>query len=446
MTKSHRTGVWIYPLIVGLFLFTYSFLVHAQEQGDKRTDLEKQLRQLEKESEELDRNLQQVLDEKRTLTNENLRLETDIKRRELEIKRLTLLIKKTGLEIKNKIAGMDILSKKIEKNRKALAYSLMVLYSYDEDNIVTILLKHNNLSRFFTSLYNLERVQAHVENVLEEHRRERVLLEKEKDELEGFQEDQQELKVLQEVERKSLAQKRIEKEELLRLTKGKEALFQQLLKSKKRDIATLKTQLFYLEKTGITAEDAIHFADLAAKRAGIRTSFLLALLEVETGKQFEDGVISVGTNLGTGNWKRDLYDCYIRLGKRKTAEAEKNAFFAVVGKLNFDPDKMPVSRKPNYGCGGAMGPAQFLPTTWLRFESKVSSLTGHNPPSPWNIEDSFTAAAIFLADAGADSKTTSGEIAAAKTYLSGRPNCTKYICRSYANRILSLSKDIDRIL
>src|SRR3989344_3922119 len=109
-----------------------------------------------------------------------------------------------------------------------------------------------------------------------------------------------------------IGKKKKEKEELLRLTKGKEALFQQLLKSKKRDITTLKTQLFYLEKTGITAEDAIRFADLAAKRAGIRTAFLLALLEVETGRQFEEGVISVGTNLGTVNWRDDLYLCYQR--------------------------------------------------------------------------------------------------------------------------------------
>mgnify|MGYP001586220609 FL=1 len=264
--------------------------------------------------------------------------------------------------------------------------------------------------------------------------------------MEESREEQQELKALQEVERRFLAQKKKEKDELLRLTKGKEALFQQLLKTKKRDIATLKTQLFYLEKTGITAEEAVRLADQAAKRAGIRTAFLLALLEVETGKQFEDVVISVGTNLGTGRWRTDLYDCYVRLGKRKTAEAEKEAFFAITAQLSLDPDQMPVSRRPNYGCGGAMGPAQFLPSTWRRFQSRVSSLTGHNPANPWNTEDAFTAAAIFLADAGADSQTAAGETRAAKTYISGNPSCSRYICRSYSSRIISLARDIDRIL
>jgi len=292
----------------------------------------------------------------------------------------------------------------------------------------------------------LLRVQDGLRGVLVKFSEDRAVLEKEKEELEEFEEEQRDLKSLQEVERKFLAQKKKEKEELLRLTKGKEALFQKLLQSKKRDIASLKTQLFYLEKTGITAEDALRLADLAAKRAGIRTAFLLALLEVETGKQFEDNVISVGTNLGTGNWRDDLYNCYIRLGKRGVAEAEKKAFFEITGKLGLDPDRMPVSRRPSYGCGGAMGSAQFLPSTWLRYERRVAELTGHNPPSPWSPEDAFTAAAVFLAAAGADAQTAAAEIAAAKTYLSGNPRCSKSICHYYSNRIIALAKEIDRIL
>lgn len=437
----------IIPASLGAFFLLISATgLHAQEDVAKRSDLEHQLQQLEQEATVLDNNLQQVQGETRTLANEIEGLDTEVKRRELEIKRLTLVIRKTALEIQSKTADIEVLSRKIDKSRKALAAGLFLVYVYDQDNTLTVLLKNGNLSDFFTSVNNLQKVESHLQGALGAFRDDRTELQKEKTDLEGFQEEQQDLKALQDVERRFLAQKKKEKDELLRLTKGKEALFQQLLKSKKKDIATLKTQLFYLEKTGITAEDAIKFADLAAKRVGIRTAFLLALLEVETGKQFEDGVISVGTNVGTGNWQSDLYNCYIRLGKRTQAENEKNAFFEITGKLNLDPNKMPVSRRPNYGCGGAMGPAQFLPSTWLRFEDRVGELTGHNPPNPWNVEDAFTASAVFLADAGADSKTEAGEIRAAKTYISGRPNCTRYICRSYANRIISLARDINRTL
>lgn len=414
--------------------------------ADKRSDIESQIAQLETQANALDAALQKVQGQARSLNNEVKTLDLEVRRREVEIKRLTLAVRKATADIRQKIQDIGVLSMKIERGRGALASGLLMLSTYDGENALTILLKHRSLADFFTSLYGLQRVEASVQETLGVYRDDRTALERKKSDLEEFQEEQQNLKGLQEMERRFIAQKKQEKDELLRLTRGKEAVFQQLLKSKKQDIATLKTQLFYLEKTGISAQDAVALADTAAKRAGIRTSFLLALLEVETGKQFEDGVISVGTNLGTGNWQRDLYQCYLNLGKRSSAESEKTAFFAITGALGLNPDAMPVSRKPSYGCGGAMGPAQFLPTTWLRFDDRVAQLTGHNPPSPWNAGDAFTAAAIFLADAGADSQTVAGETMAAKTYLSGKPNCTKSICRFYANKILALARDIDRIL
>lgn len=432
--------------ISSLFFFGAANASAADIGAGKRSDIEAQIAALESEANALDATLQQVQGQARSFDNEVKTLDLEVKRREVEIKRLNLAIQKAGADIRQKIQGIGVLSQKITSGRSALASGLLLLSTYDGENALTILLKHRSLSDFFTSLYGLQRVEAGVQEALGVFRDDRAALEREKSDLEGFQEEQQNLKGLQEMERRFIAQKKQEKDELLRLTRGKEAAFQQLLKSKKQDIATLKTQLFYLEKTGISAQDAVSLADRAAKRAGIRTSFLLALLEVETGKQFEDGVISVGTNLGTGNWQRDLYQCYLNLGKRSAAESEKTAFFAITGGLGLNPDAMPVSRKPSYGCGGAMGPAQFLPTTWLRFDDRVASLTGHQPPSPWDAGDAFTAAALFLADAGAGSQTVTGETMAAKTYLSGKPNCTKYICRSYANKILALARDIDRTL
>ena len=441
----HKKTTIIYGIVV--FCMSAGFFSHAAalEQDPARvSEIEAQIVQLEREAGELDTTLQQVQSETRSFANEVKGFDTEIKRREVEIKRLTLAIQKAGIEIADRTQGISTLTKKIEKGRHGLAASIVVLSAVEDDNPLTVLLKHRSLSDFFTSLYNLHKVQSDVQEKLAVFKDDRTTYERERDDLLEYQEEQQTLKSLQDVERRFIAQKKLEKDELLRLTRGKEAIFQQLLKSKQRDIATLKSQLFYLEKTGIIAEEAVALAEAAAERAGIRTAFLLALLEVETGKQFEDGKISVGTNLGTGNWRRDLYECYQSIGKPKTAEAEKTAFFRITEELGLDPDAMKVSRRPNYGCGGAMGPAQFLPSTWLGFAPRVARLTGHNPPSPWDAGDAFTAAAIFLADAGADAQTVAGETRAAKTYLSGQPNCSKVVCRSYANRIIALARDIDR--
>lgn len=435
-----------FSLCIALVFISFFANFYAYGEEDKRSEIEKEISRLEQDAAAIDENIKNTQASASTLSGEIKIFNDEIKQRQLEIKKLNLVLQKTGADIKKATEMVSALSLKINKQRKALSASLFLLSTYDQDTILAVLLKNKKLSDFFTLLHNLDLVQSDIQTALVDLRQDRKDFETKKEELAGFQEEQEELKVFKEIEERFLAQKKKEKDEILRLTKGKEALFQQLLKSKKKDIAALKTQLFYIEKTGITAEDAVKFADLAAKRAGIRTAFLLALLEVETGKQFEDGIISVGTNLGTGNWQKDLYKCYINLGKRSAAESEKRAFLSITEKLNLDPDKMPVSRKPSYGCGGAMGPAQFLPTTWLRFEKKVAELTGHNPPSPWNVEDAFTASAVFLASAGADLQTQAGEIRAAKTYISGSPSCSKYICRSYSNRIIALARDIDRTL
>ena len=328
-------------------VLSFSYAVAVEQTPAQRSEIEFQIVQLEREAGELDVILQQAQGETRSLSNEVKGLDTEIKRREVEIKRLTLAIRKAAFEIDERTQGIGVLTKKIEKGRQGLAASIVVLSTAEDDSVLTVLLRHRSLSDFFTSLYNLQRVQSDVQEKLGVFKDDRVTHERERGELLEYQEEQQTLKSLQDVERRFIAQKKAEKDELLRLTRGKEAIFQQLLQSKKKDIASLKSQLFYLEKTGITAEEAVELADAAARRAGIRTSFLLALLEVETGKQFEDGVISVGTNLGTGNWRRDMYECYREIGKPRTAEAEKAAFFQITEELGLDPDKMRVSRRPN---------------------------------------------------------------------------------------------------
>ncbi len=417
----------------------------------QRQSLTAELERLEREAAVLDQQISKTQAEAKTLEQQVKLFNDEIKRRELEIKRLNVAIRQAEIDIREKTATIAELGRRIGKNRDTLGRNIQQLYAYDRENMLVVLAKNETLSDFFSALDSIRNVQAQVNQLVGELKDTRTQFEQEKIELEDYRVQQLDLRALSEVERRAVAEKKSEKDRLLKLTKGKEVEFQKLLAAKRQDIAALKNQLFYIEKTGISAEEALKFAELAAKRTGIRTAFLLALLEVETGKQFEGGVITAGTHLGTGNWRRDMYECYIRLGKRSAAEAQKNAFFEITSKLGLDPDKMPVSRRPSYGCGGAMGPAQFIPTTWLLFEGRVASATGHRPPSPWNVEDAFSASAIFLADSGARSQTRAGELRAARTYISGKPNCpasgsARYACLAYANRVVSLAEDIDRVI
>lgn len=424
--------------------------VFAEESKEEKTQtLQSQIDALEREVLEVDGKLQETKQQTLTLNREVNIFNAEIQKRQLELRRIDLAVRQAALDIGNKSAAIDQAVQDMDMHRRVLAKNLRTLYAYDQENLLAVIAKNAALSDFFLAVHSLRLLQTDIGDLVKELKETKTNLETERVNLEEFKEAQQSLRSLREIERRGIEAKRAEKDRLLKETRGKESIFQSILKAKKENLAELKTQLFYLGRTGVAAEDALHFAKLAAERTGIRPAFLLALLEIETGKQFEDGMITAGTYLGNGNWRDDMYACYIRLGKRSAAESQKNAFFAITEKLNFNPDQMPVSRRPSYGCGGAMGPAQFIPTTWLLFEKRVAELTIHNPPNPWNIEDAFTAAAIFLADSGAALQTRDGELRAARTYISGRPSCpssgqARSACLWYGNRVIALAGDIDR--
>lgn len=417
-----------------------AFSVSAQT----KDELKKQVEELENQVNLFEKIIDNRQKQTKTLNNELDILTKDISKKELEIKMTELSIKKLNYELEEKEVSIEKSAKHIDASRKILVSYLRDLYELNNASTILILLKSPKISDFFLQVKSLKDVNAKTSEALNKYKILKVKLEKEKNDLEDDKYDFLNLKSLTEIEKKNIASEKKQKNTLLIKTKGEEKKYQGLLKSKKKDLSELKSQLFYLEATGITAEEALKYAELAAQRAGIRTSFLLALLEVETGRQFENGVLTIGTNLGSGNWKKDMYDCYVRLGKKTTAEKQKQAYFEIVNKLNYDPDKMPVSRAPKYGCGGAIGPAQFLPATWLLYDERIAFLIGKNPPDPWKIEAAFMAAALYLADRGADKKTLDAEKSAAKAYISGSSNCQKYICNLYSNNIIALAKIIDQ--
>jgi membrane-bound lytic murein transglycosylase B len=67
-----------------------------------------------------------------------------------------------------------------------------------------------------------------------------------------------------------------------------------------------------------------------------------------------------------------------------------------------------------------MGPAQFIPSTWIKYKERVKQITGS--ADPWNIKDAFVAAALYLADFGATKRTYDAEWKAAMIYFSGTTN------------------------
>ena len=425
---------FIVPIFLLLLWPFFNANANVQDEIDARN---KQIEAIQKQIDQYQQQIDENNGKAATLASEITKLNAQINKVQLEIRSLGLAVDQTNADINNTQSQIQVAQNKLDLHKQALERYIKILYQTDQENLTQVLFKHATISNFFDNLKNLKDAQDGLRTAIVSIKDIKADLEQKESDLEDKKGELENLKSLQEAERRNLNSTKKDKDSLLKETKGQEARFQKLLKQSKDDIERIKEQVYYLQQNGVTVEEAIKFGQLAAIRVGIRPAFLIAVLEVESG---------LGKNVGKGNWLDDMYNCYLRLGKPSRAEAEKSAFLQIVNKLGLDPATVKVSCEPNYGCGGALGPAQFLPTIWLSYEDQVAQLSNHQPPSPWNIEDAFMASAVKLAHAGANAKTRSAEIAAAKAYVSGKASCTKRICTYYANAVLNKAAIIEQNL
>jgi len=113
-------------------------------------------------------------------------------------------------------------------------------------------------------------------------------------------------------------------------------------------------------------------------------------------------------------------------------------FLKIPAALGRDPYNTPVSCPLSIGYGGAMGPAQFIPSTWMLYADKLLNVLG-KAGDPWAIKDSFAAAALYLADLGATAQTSAKESSAASRYYGGSSS----YARQVMNRAACIQSFID---
>ena len=94
-------------------------------------------------------------------------------------------------------------------------------------------------------------------------------------------------------------------------------------------------------------------------------------------------------------------------------------FLQITKELGMDPYQTPVScvmysNGAPYGWGGAMGPSQFIPSTWALYAPKVKAATGRTA-NPWDISNAFLATGLYLEALGGGKN----EFSAAMHYFSG---------------------------
>lgn len=449
MAEENKTNVFLaisrktillrglFFVLLTLFYFNETIKSLAESQDDSRgsefsvEEINNSTREVREEikqvQEKIDGYAAEVKDLKskaRTLDRELNIYKNNIYKNELEITETKLKIKETELEVEETNNKIEEGEKRIEKNRELLKNSMKLLYTYEQNSMFEILMTTDSISDFFNEVNAIESVKNKIFEVIVDLRNEKESLVLKEEELEERQIQQQELIQIKAQQNESLEGLKRQKNELLEFTKGEEKKFQQILEENKSILPSLKAKLYELQSLGnkIKFEDAFSAAKYVGSITGVRPAYLLGILKVES---------DLGINTGSGNWNDDMYQCYLRISKiaktsaRKKyyidkAESEKNGYFSIVNRLNIEPNSVNVSKEPTYGCGGAMGPAQFIPTTWLAYEERISNVTGHYPPNPWDLTDAVAAMAIKVSDIpGVTSGDYNAEYDAAGRYLGG---------------------------
>src|SRR5262249_45361497 len=89
------------------------------------------------------------------------------------------------------------------------------------------------------------------------------------------------------------------------------------------------------------------------------------------------------------------------------------------------------------GWGGAMGPSQFIASTWALYAPRVKSARGGSVPNPWDPQDAIMAMSFLLSDNGASAGGYTAQFNAAARYYAGWSGPSTAAGRSYANQVMA---------
>jgi hypothetical protein len=246
-----------------------------------------------------------------------------------------------------------------------------------------------------------------------------------KNALENKQETEAEMKHIQELQKQEIEDKEKQKSKILTTTKGQEAQYQQLLKAQQKTAAELRNALFSLlgGGGGIPLPKAVELAKYAESKTGVSAAMILAILEQET---------NLGSNLGSC-----AYDDI--KGNRPAMNPDRDVpiYQVIATTVGFDARSRQVSCPiiqggVRVGWGGAMGPSQFIPSTWAIYGGEVNTGSGWVysessdairhingtglPANPFDNKDAFLATALLLRDNGATGSFASDRLAALRYY------------------------------
>ncbi|MDQ5971730.1 MAG: 2 protein [Patescibacteria group bacterium] len=428
MSLFKRSIVFSFILILTFGFNPLVFAVENQQlqmaQSDK-AKLEAELSNLEREIAQKQKELEGQKGQSVSLSRDISILTTEINKSKLNIQAKNLTIKKLGGEIVDKNKKIQSLTEKIELEKQSLAQLIRKDRELDDMQILSLALSRTSISEMYGDVQNFSSIKNAVKNSVDAIRGVRTETQTEKKTLEEKKNKETDVKVQLENEKKRVEQNEADKKKLLSISKNKESEYQKVLADKAKRKAQILSALFNLRDTGaIPFGRALDYANEASKVTGVRPAFILAILTQESNLGTDQGSCLV-TDMKTGEGmssrtKKVFKNVMAPMRFNNVDKGDIKYFLQITSELGRDPYKTLISCPiGGVGWGGAMGPSQFIPSTWVGMRGKVAKALGKTSADPWIARDAFFASAIFLGDLGASSGGYTAEWNAACKYYSG---------------------------
>ncbi len=437
-------------LISAIFLLAgVPFFAHAQtiqcDTPAQKIQCQAALTQVEAEQKQAENDLASAQSQSSSLKSDITVLDAKIKLAQLNIKAKNLLIANLGNDIQSKVSHIATLDERIVRGQDTLAQIMRKTNEIGSYTLPEVILSQTSVAGFFKDLDSFQSVQSGLKITFEQIRSDKSETQAEKDALDKRRNTETDARHAIEIEQKNIQNDEAEKQRLLGVSKSNEKSYSAVLADKRAQAAKIRAALFQLrDAAAIPFGDALRYAQVAAAKTGVRPAFVLAILTQESALGANVGACYLtDANTGAGINKKTgaLVSNVMKPGR------DVEPFMNIVKNIGGDPYKQVVSCSQSVGWGGAMGPAQFIASTWVLFEDRISSALGISGiPDPWNPSHAFMASSIYLGDLGASNGTYSSERNAACKYYSGRACSASSLIASYGNSVIAKADNIQRTM
>jgi len=362
-------------------------------------------------------------------------LTAKIKTAEATIKAKNIAISQLSKDISLRNEKIDNLESLVNEGKQSLAELMRNTRVIDDYSLAEVMFNSKNFSDFFVDLDSFLAIQSGLKAHFEKLRQNISWTEVEKQHLGEIQNQEMDAKYDVETNKKTISAREQEKKEILAATKLEAKSYEQIVADRRAKASQINAALFRLRGVdggGIPFKQALAYAKVAQSVTGVRAAFVLGILRQESNLGVNVGqclLVDPKTGDGKGKNTGTPFSALMKVDR------DVQPFLSLMNRLGRDPFTTPVSCSQPGGYGGAMGPTQFIPSTWKGYEGRIAQAYSVSVADPWNPEHAIMATAMFLQDIGAGRGGYSAEREAAGRYYAGGNWATAGL--SYAASVLN---------